>query len=403
MDDVHTVTQTGLHATVTAGGPVSTADPQSGPVRLAAASDSADGLARWLITRHDDVIAALSDPRLSSEQVYPRDCAVARLITEEQTSASAQLTAAGTLSRTMIASDPPVHTRLRKLVVREFSAKRLDALRPRVQQIADELADAVAVRGEVDLIRSFAFPLAVRTIGELLGVSDEVRTLLPSEDEREAPMIPIDVAHAAAVDWIEARRHEPADDLLGTLVAAHEQGQLSYEELVGMPFVLLIAGHVTTGHLIGNGVWTLLQHPEQLAELRRDPALVASAVDEVLRHVGPATLVSRYALEDVEIGGTTIPAGSYVRAMLSAARHDRDRFPDPDRFDIHRGDGAELAFGHGIHYCLGARLAKMEGEIAISTVLRRFPDLALAEPVTLSEREEGIIGLEKLPVRLRGR
>lgn len=361
-----------------------------------------DGAPRWIITRYNEALSALADPRLSNEQVYPTDCALARLVDEQQSYASANHTVASILSRAMITADPPVHTRLRKLVIREFSAKRMDELRPRVEAIAEDLLDRIADRGEVDLMKVFGFPFPVRVLGEVLGVPEDIgRQLVPPEDQIDKPVIPMDVAHAAAVGWVEQRRRAPTGDLLSRLVAAHNAGALSYEELVAMPLILLIAGHLTTIHLIGNSVLTLLQNPDQLAELRRDPARVPNAVSEVLRHVGPATLVSRYAKEDLDIGGVRIPAGSFVRVMLRAANHDPDRFVDPGKFDILRGEPAELAFGHGVHHCLGARLARLEGEVGLGALLRRFPRLSLAGSVGIQELEDGVIGVETLPVRLR--
>jgi cytochrome P450 len=298
----------------------------------------------------------------------------------------------------MIALDPPDHTRLRRLVAREFSAKHLESFRPRVQRLADELLDAIAGREQVDLVRTFSFPLVVRVLCALLNFPEQLtKRLVPDGGE---PRFPGEAAYEAVVELIELRRAEPADDIVTDLIAAHAEGKLSDDELIGMPVMVLFAG-LSTVQLIGNGVLTLLQYPDQLAELRRDPGLVPSTVDEVLRYVSPAASVTRYAVEDVEIGGTRIPAGSQVRLLTGSAGHDPAKYPDPERFDIHRGAVHDLAFGNGIHFCLGGHLAKVEGQVAIGTLFRRFPDLTLAESVSFSEVDEGIVGLEQLPVRLR--
>lgn len=367
---------------------------EPGPIRLIGAEDSPDGKPQWILTRYEDIVAALSDERLTPRgRTYPSDCAAAQLLVREQKQP------ADWVGDSMIAMDPPDHTRLRKLVVRYFSARNVESLRPRLQEIADELLDAIADRDQADLIKTFAFPFFVRVFCELLNVPELIRKrLLPEEVDK--PIIPVEVGYAAVVDLIEARRTDPADDMMSALIAAHDRGELSYDELVAMPLLLLFGG-ITTVPLIGNGVLTLLQHPGQLAELRADPALVSKTVDEVLRYVSPTVLLSRFTTEDVEIGGTVIPDGSHVRMVVGSAGHDAARFGDPDTFDIHRDDGHALAFGHGIHYCLGALLAKLEGEVAIRTVVRRFPGLELTESVTLTEVEDGISGLERLPVRLR--
>jgi cytochrome P450 len=365
-----------------------------GPIRLIDADESPDGKPQWILTRHDDIVAALSDERLTPRgRTYPSDCAAAQLLVREQKQP------ADWVADSMIAMDPPDHTRLRKLALRYFSARSVEALRPRLQEIADELLDAIAEREQVDLVKVFAFPFFVRVFCELLNVPEPIRKqLLP--DEIAKPIIPVEVGYAAVVELIETRRAEPADDLMTSLIAAHDEGTLSYDELVAMPLLLLFGG-ITTVPLIGNGIMTLVQYPDQLAELRNDPALLSSTVDEVLRYVSPTVLLSRFATEDVEIGGTTIPDGSHVRMVVGSAGHDPARFADPERFDIHRGDGHALAFGHGIHYCLGALLAKLEGEVAIGTLIRRFPDLTMTESVTVTEVDDGVAGLERLPVRLR--
>jgi cytochrome P450 len=374
---------------------------EPGPIRLLDAEESPDGRPQWILTRYDDIVAALSDARLTPRgRTYPSDCAAAQLLVREQKQP------ADWVGDSMIAMDPPDHTRLRKLAVRYFSAKNVEALRPRLQEIADELLDAIVAREDqqVDLVKAYAFPFFVRVFCELLNVPEPIRKqLLP--DEIVKPIIPVEVGYTAVVELIEQRRAEPADDMMTTLIAAHDEGTLSYDELVAMPLLLLFGG-ITTVPLIGNGVMTLLQHADQLAQLRDDPALVSSTVDEILRYVSPTVLLSRFTTEDVEIGGTTIPSGSHVRMVVGSAGHDPARFDDPERFDIHRNDGHALAFGHGIHYCLGALLAKLEGEVAIGAVIRRFPHLSMTESVTVTEVEPagevggGIAGLERLHVRL---
>lgn len=391
MSTTGTVAETEDPAAVAGGTAVGPVRPPEG--------DCASG-GRWVVSRYDDVRAMLADPRMSAAH-YPTDCAVIK-DGSGGCHPPEELAAMAVMRQTMLAADPPEHTRLRKPVVRTFSAKRLEAARPRLQQIAEELLDTLPTGDTVDLLTRYGFPMAVWGLSALVGLPEQVaRQLLPPEEERDRAIIPLPVMHAAAVEWIEIRRRQPADDLVGGLIAAHGQGELSDDELVAIPLILLIGGNLTTIHMIGNGVYQLLQHPDQLAELRRDPTLVPTMVEEVLRYVGPVAYVSRYAVEDVEIGGTRIPAGSTVRAVLRAANHDPDRFTDPDRFDIRRPSTDDVAFGHGVHYCIGARLAKLEAEVTIGTLLRRFPDLTLAEPVTFTEVEKAMIGLERLPVRLQ--
>lgn len=373
-----------------------------GPVRFETAEESPDGTARWVITRHDDVTAALSDPRLRMQGTLPRqsaNCAFTGLVDRGVTSPTG-LTATEILFGTFFVFDPPVHNRLRKLVARFFTAQRLELMRPRVQRIADELLDRMAGREQVDLIKTYAFPLPVRVLCELLQVPEGIaKPFIPPEEEIRNPVIPLDLAHAAAIELAEYRRGEPGDDMISALAMAYEQGEINREELYALPLIMLVAGYLTTVHLIGNGVTTLLQNPAQLSELRHDPSVLPTAIDELLRYVGSVYSVSRYAREEVEIGGTTIPAGSQVRIYMGSANRDPAKLTDPDAVDIRRG-GHGLAFGHGINYCLGSYLAKLEGEVAIGSLVRRFPDLALAEPVQIREIEDGVIGLNELRVRL---
>lgn len=385
--------------------PVALAEPTDvaggttvGPVRPLG-SGSPDEGGRWVASRYDDVRAVLADPRMSAR--YPTDCALVSDVPGIGTTPE-DLTAMQVMRQTMLNADPPEHTRLRKTAVRTFSARRVEAIRPRLQQIADGLLDTLPTAGTVDLLRRYGSPMAVRGLGALVGLPEEVgRQLLAAADGQDQVMIPLPVIHAAAVEWVEIRRRHPTDDLVSALVAAHEQGELSYDELVAVPLIVFIGGHFTTIQLIGNGVLLLLQHPEQLAEIVRDPTLVPAMVDEVLRHAGPSAYVGRYAVEDVEVGGARVAAGDYVRVLLRAANHDPDRFTAPDSFDIHRPGTDNVAFGYGVHYCIGARLARLEAEVAIGALLRRFPDLTLSDLVTFTEVEQAMIGLERLPVRLR--
>ncbi|MFJ2893332.1 cytochrome P450 [Streptomyces sp. NPDC087218] len=288
--------------------------------------------------------------------------------------------------RNMLELDAPHHTRLRKLVAREFTARRVEALRPRVQEITDGLLDAMLPAGRADLVDALAFPLPMTVICELIGVPDldrnafrrlsnEIITPASPEQEQEA----VRAMNAYLGELIGEKRRSPGDDLMSALVRARdEEGDgLSPDELVGMAFLLLVAGHETTVNLIANGVRALLDHPDQLAALRADPALLDGAVEEMLRYDGPVeTATFRYPREQVEIGSRTVPAGEPVLVSLAGADRDHARYPAPDAFDIRRDTQGHLAFGHGVHFCMGAPLARMEGRIAIRTLLERCPGLA---------------------------
>ncbi|MEU6314354.1 cytochrome P450 [Streptomyces sp. NPDC047014] len=373
---------------------------EEGPVRRTVA---AGGVEAWLVTRYEDGLAALSDARLSSDV---RDAADPRLL--------AQLpgTERESMLSTMLRSDPPDHTRLRRLVSQAFTARRVAALRPRVQALTDALLDAVVPAGRADLVADLALPLPVAVIGELLGVPPGDRhefqhwtdRMITRGAEPPDPAV-LDEAwrhlHAYIRGLVHTKRTRPGDDLISALIAARDEEQrLSEHELIAMVFLLLAAGHITTVNLIASGVAALLAHPEQLELLRSDPGLLPGAVEEFLRYDGPVSPgIARFAREDVEIAGVTVPRGATV--LIGSALADRDpaRFTDPERLDITRRDNPHLAFGHGIHYCLGAPLARLEGQIAIGTLLRRLPGLALAVPrERLRWRPGGLRGPLSLPV-----
>ncbi|MEU9175544.1 cytochrome P450 [Streptomyces sp. NPDC048550] len=390
------------------GDPAFVADPfplyrqlrEDGPVRRTVI---AGGLEAWLVTRYEDGLAALSDSRLSSDVRDASDTRILRQLpaTERESMLS-----------NMLRSDPPDHTRLRRLVSKAFTAHRVAGMRPRIQAITDRLLDAVVPAGRAELVADFALPLPVAVISELLGVPvDERHDFQHWTDRmiRRGPELPDPAVVNEAwqhmrgyvTELIRDKRAHPGDDLLSALVTARdEEAQLTEDELVAMVFLLLAAGYITTVNLIGGGIAMLLAHPGQLDLLRSDPELLPGAIEEFLRYDGPVSPgIARFAREDVEIAGVTIPRGATVLIGSAVADRDPARFPDPDRLDITRQDNAHLGFGHGIHYCLGAPLARLEGQIAIGTALRRLPGLALAVPPDeISWRPGGLRGPQSLPV-----
>lgn len=385
-------------------------DPQSLFVRLRSFAPvtpviTPEGVRAWLVTRYEDVRAALADPRLGKDWVAH--------MTPEDFDINVDPVQAF-LDQHMLNLDPPDHTRLRRLVVTAFTPRRVAALRPRIASITDELLDAMSDGpAETDLIEPFAFPLSVTVICELIGVGVGDRelfrewseTLLSSRGTRQE-------SRAAAVNMYEyfthlvaERRRSPVDDLLSALIAARDSGDsLSEHELLAMMFLLLVAGHETMLNLIANGVLALLTHPVELKRLRDDPSLLPSAVEELLRHANPLNhATERFTLEPVTIGDTDIPAKEWVMLATSSANRDPSRFADADQLDVGRDTAGHVGFGHGIHYCLGAPLARLEGEIAFGALLARFPRLALAvSESSVRWRPSSLIhGLENLPVRLR--
>ena len=365
----------------------------------------------WLVTRYADVRAALADPRLHKDwigKLTPPDW-----VPDEVTSY---------LNMHLLNADPPDHTRLRKLVSKAFTPRRVAGLRPRVEAITAALLDALEARAAelkeaggddaVDLIEEFAFPLPVTVICELLGVPVQDRAQFRAWSNAVVASSPEPGTFRAAGEamfgyftrLVAAKRASPADDMVSALVEARDSGDsLNERELISMLFLLLVAGHETTTNLIASGTLALLANPAELGRLRTDPARLPGAVEELLRYVNPLNHVTeRFTLEPVEIGGVTIPAREWVVCATASANRDPDRFPGADRLDVDRDAGGHMAFGHGIHFCLGAPLARLEGEVAFGALLSRFPSLSLAaDPAMLRWRRSSLIhGLETLPVRL---
>ena len=377
-------------------------DPYSAHARLRARHPVAPvimpgGMPAWLVTGYPQARAALADPRLL------------KLPKGWRPEPDSLLAA---LELHMLSSDPPDHERLRKLVNKAFTPRRVEQLRPRIAAITEELLDDMSAQRDVDLLASFAFPLPITVICELLGVPvadrDQFRawsativsdTVSPGVFQADATAM---IGYFRAL--LAARRREPADDMLSALITARDNtDRLSENELLSMAFLLMVAGHETTVNLIASGMLALLLHPGELTRLRADRSLLGAAVEELLRYVNPvnnATL--RFAGEPVELGGMPIGPGEVVLVSLAGADRDPARYPHPDRLDLGRESGGHVAFGHGIHYCLGAPLARLEAEIAFGGLLGRYPDMMLAvSPDELRWRPSTLIhGLESLPVRL---
>ena len=372
---------------------------ENGPVQRI--DEAMGSLPTWLITGYAEARSALADPRLSKDT---------RRFQHIFGQAGSTRNISPAVSATMVATDPPDHTRLRKLAASAFTPAVVDGMRPRVQQLTSELLDTIEPDGHADLIETFAAPLPVTVISELLGVPEPDRADLRHWSNANFaagdPARRDEASHAITAymtGLIATRRAAPGDDLLSALIAARDDGdQLSEHELVSLAVLLLIAGHETTTSLIGNAVLALLLHPGQRAALRADPALVPAAIEEFLRYDPPAaTATIRFTAEPVTFGDVTIPADQIVLVSLGAANHDPARFYWPDQLYIKRNATGHLAFGHGLHFCLGARLARTEAEIALQALLNRFPRLCIdADPATLPWRQSRLMrGLQRLPVR----
>jgi cytochrome P450 len=368
-----------------------------------------DGLTAWLVTRYDDIRAGLSDPRLSN------DPALADAATRAVPWQGGALA-----THHMGRMDPPGHTRLRGLVARAFTPRRIEALRPWIQQVTDDLVAAIQPRGRADVVAELAQPLPLTVISELFGVPTAERQdfgvwthVFFGFDEGDAARIVEARGWIAAylTQLIEHRRRERAGSLAdpeagtlldGLIAARHEGEQINDDELLAMSFLLLVAGYDTTVNLIASGVLNLLRNPDQCAALRADPALIRPAIEELLRHESPVKITpfARFTTAEVTLGGVVIPAHQTVLFAFGAGNRDPAHFPDPDRLDLSRSERAHLSFGHGIHFCLGAPLARLEAEIAFAALLAGCPDLALAvEPAALEWRHSRVMrGLRRLPV-----
>ncbi|MFD7314787.1 cytochrome P450 [Streptomyces sp. NPDC059883] len=379
-----------------------------------------DGRPAWIVTRYEDVRTSLADPRLSLDK------------SRALPGGYRGFGLPPALDANLLNMDPPDHTRIRRFVARAFTTRRIEELRGPVRRTADELLDALEPGGRADLIASYAAPLPIVVICELLGVpardrrdfrewTDALIAPDPARPERMREAIAAMLAFFTGL--LAHKRAEPGEDLLSALIAVRDEGEeagdgtppgagasrgdggdrLSEDELMSLAFLILFAGYENTVQLIGNSVLALLQHPEQLAALRAEPGRTAAAVGEFARYEGPALLaIRRFAVEDLTIGGVAVPAGETVMLSLAAANRDPRRFTDPDRLDLDRDTAGQVALGHGIHYCLGAPLARLETEIALNALLERFPRPALDVPYEdlrwrPSTRARGLI---ELPVRL---
>jgi len=360
----------------------------------------------FVASRHEDVSSILRDKRFGKDFVGRMTRRHGEAILQEPVYRS--------MRHWMLQQDPPDHTRLRGLVVKAFTARRVEDMRPRIQAIVDQAIDRVAPQGQMDLIADFAYRLPVTVICEMLGIPRQEQKMFHAGARGSGRLLDpvplsraeIDEANAgtlASAEYFRAlfelRRREPGDDLTTRLVRAEEQdSRLSNEELTANIILLFGAGHETTVNLIGNGLLALYRHRDQLRRLREDPSLTANAVEEFLRYDSSVQLTGRVALEDVTVGDTPVPKGEGVLCLLGAANRDPSVYPDPDRLDITRQNIRPLSFGGGIHFCLGAQLARIEAEVAIATLLRRLPGLTLDDPEHPDWRPTFVLrGLNRLP------
>jgi cytochrome P450 len=361
----------------------------------------------WIVSRYDDVEKVLGDRRCSAQRVLS-----ARQAPDTLSAVQAAL------SRQMIFLDPPDHTRLRSLFTKTFTPQRMEALKPQVAALVTGfLNQAEDAGGAIDFIKDFAIPLPVTVIAQMLGVPtadrDRLRAwsvafgklingrILSAEESQEAQVGVMEFVKYFR-DLIAERRQHPADDMLSGLIQVEEQGdKLTTQELIVNLILLLAAGHGTTTHLLGNGLLALSRHPEQWAWLAASPVTPA-AVNELLRYDGPVQATGRLALEDFPLADKTIKKGEHVTVILGSANRDELRFPSPDNLDLHRADARPLAFGHGIHTCLGAALARMETQVAFGALARRFPRLAVDGGALEHNPSISFRGLIALPIALNG-
>lgn len=351
----------------------------------------------WLVTRYDDVSEAYRNRALSSDRVRPL-LAARRAEQPPSTNRVQEL-----LSQWMVVSDPPEHTRLRRLAAGAFKQQRISAMTRRIQQLVDDLLDEFIADGHSDLIQHLAYPLPAIVIAEMLGVSPEDRDRFrhwsdelalvafgaggeARAERHERALKGLEEMTSYFRQLIELRRREPGNDMISAMMAGDGSGdELTEDELVAMCALLLFAGHETTTNSIANGVVTLLQHPDQLALLRAQPELISTAVEELLRFDGPIKVLTRWVKADTELAGQQVRAGERVYLVLAAANRDGAKFADPDVLDLRRSPNPHIAFGKGIHACVGAQLARLETRIAVSSIVQRLPGLQLAGELVYKE------------------
>lgn len=384
--------------------------PLYGRMREAAVTEGPAGL--FTVSRHVDVHALLRDRRVSSDM---RKSGLGGSIRSDEAQAE------GLSEPPFIFRDPPDHTRIRRLVMKEFRPRVVERLRSRIEQVVDELLDAVAERGadEIELVADFAYPLPVTVICELLGVprADEPRfqrfsaalahSLDPgatmSEEERDEVTNGVIEMNRYMAELVAARRSDPGDDYLSALTRVEEAGEsLSEHELMSTLVLLLVAGHETTVNLIANAMLALLRHPDELVRLQRDPSRAPRVIEETLRYDPPVQFRNRACLEDVAVGNVTLPARSNVAVMLASAGRDPERFPDPDRFDPDRETAGHLGFGGGPHFCVGAGLARLEGAIALGALARRLERPRLDDDPPPYRRNAALRGPEEMKIAVDG-
>jgi cytochrome P450 len=359
----------------------------------------------WYLTRYADVEAAVHDLRLSNDRERMTRALAARQGNLQRLS---RLTRR--LGRVVSNTDPPDHTRLRKLINKAFTARRIQGLRPRIQAIVDELLDAAVAAGPtMDLIATLASPLPATVICELFGIprsdQDRVRAWFhqlkgaTTAEGLECAELMIEQFEGYLADLIRRRRAEPANDILSALIIAQERGdRFTDDELLSTCFMLVTAGDETTTNLIGNSTLALLRHPDQLRRLRQDPTLIRSGVQELVRYDSPSQIIIRVVAEAVQIGGQTLAEGDLVYLVLAAANRDPDRFPAPDQLDLGRCDNRHLSFGNGPRFCLGAPLARLQGEVAIGTLVQRLPTLRLDTQTVQWQQNPMLRGPSRLPL-----
>ena len=353
----------------------------------------------WVLTRHRDVDAVLRDFK--------------RFSNDERNGASVRFSPYSDEARSMLRIDPPDHTRMRSLVGKAFTPRAVAELKPRIEEIVDRLLDRIG--DTFDVLDDFAYPLPIIVISEMLGVppedrdrfkgwsNDVARMLEPgaSRDETQSANRSRTALTQYFASIIEKRQSDPQDDLISAMIAAEDAGdRLTRDELLSTLILLLVAGNETTKNLIGNGLRTLIQHPEQTQQLRDNPELMESAVEELVRFDSPVQLDRRIALEDVEIGGQWIRKGQSALTLIGAANRDPEEFSEPDRLDLTRSRQSQISFGRGIHHCLGAPLARLEAHVAFSKLLERFTDLQFIERPVFKDHIV-LRGLQSFPVRVK--